>query len=55
MNHVCYQCHESIQPGLAVIRTLEFERVAFHRDCWALRLVPAQRRPGDGSVSRTDP
>jgi hypothetical protein len=51
MNHTCTECHCEIVPGHAVLRTVNFERLAFHRECWAFRLLPAQRRPADESVS----
>ncbi len=51
MNHNCTECHHEIAPGQAVLRTVNFERLAFHRECWAFRLLPAQRRPADESVS----
>ena len=51
MIHTCNDCHCEIPSGGAVVRTVNFERLAFHRECWALRLLPAQRHPADESVS----
>lgn len=50
MTHTCTECHCEIPSGEAVLRTVNFERLAFHRECWAFRLLPAQRRPADESV-----
>jgi len=43
-SQLCADCGTEIAPGLAVVRSTMFETVAFHRECWALRLLPAQRR-----------
>lgn len=51
MKHRCEDCHHEIAAGEAVLRTVNFERLAFHRECWALRLLPAQRGTTEASVS----
>ena len=49
----CTTCHESIPAGQAVIRSANFQKVAYHRECWQLRaavvsaLLPTQRVAGD--------
>ena len=51
--HACTVYHEEIPAGLAVIRSANFEKVAYHRECWQLRaavvsaLLPTQRVAGD--------
>lgn len=39
MNHNadCQECHTEIPNGMAVIRSIDFVKVAWHRECWALR------------------
>jgi hypothetical protein len=54
MKHTCHDCQQAIPPGQAVLRAANFEQVAFHRECWALRLVPPQREPSDSSLSYKD-
>ena len=54
MTHTCHDCHTAIPTGLAVLRSIGFERVAFHGHCWDLRQavsaivepapIPVQRR-----------
>jgi hypothetical protein len=44
MNHICHECREPIESGHAVLRAVRFERIAFHRECWALHMLPAQRQ-----------
>lgn len=51
MTHTCDECHQEIPAGEAVVRTVNFERLAFHRECWAWRMIPAQRRPTDESLT----
>jgi hypothetical protein len=31
----CAHCHTEIPTGLAVIRSQSFQRVEYHRECWA--------------------
>lgn len=50
MKHVCHDCHQPIPRGEAVLRAVSFESLAFHRECWALRLVPEQRTPDSSAV-----
>ena len=51
--HECTTCHEEIPAGLAVIHSVNFQKVAYHRECWQLRaavvsaLLPTQRVAGD--------
>jgi len=35
MSKTCTHCTASIPTGLAVIRSQSFQRVAYHRECWA--------------------
>ena len=55
MKRRCTDCHCEIPPGEVIIRTVMFEALAFHRECWALRLVPDQRPPADDSVPENWP
>lgn len=51
MNHLCYECREPIESGRAVLRAVNFERVAFHRECWALHMLPSPRPAENGLAS----
>jgi hypothetical protein len=39
--HTCTDCHQPITAGEAVLRSALFELVAWHRECYAWRLSPA--------------
>jgi len=42
--HTCVECHHPIPAGLAVLRSPSLRGVrAWHRECYALQLIPAQR------------
>ena len=43
MNHKCTSCGEKIPNGQAVIRSIDFEQVAWHKACFGDR-VPEQGR-----------
>ena len=51
--HSCHDCRAPIPTGLAVLRSIMWERVAFCGHCWDLRCagerVPAQRVGGSAS------
>lgn len=34
----CHECGHEIAPGMAVIRSIHFTRVHFHRECYALHV-----------------
>ena len=31
----CYECDEEVSRAIAIMRSVNFEQVAFHRECWA--------------------
>lgn len=32
--YYCYECDEEVSSAVALMRSVHFEQVAFHRDCW---------------------
>jgi hypothetical protein len=34
--HICTDCREPIPNGKAVLRSVAFEQVAWHQECWDL-------------------
>jgi len=32
----CYECDEEVGRAIAIMRSVNFEQVAFHRECWTL-------------------
>lgn len=44
--YYCYECDEPVGRGVALMRSINFEQVAFHRECWAAytgEIVPGPR------------
>jgi hypothetical protein len=32
----CYECDEPVSRSIAIMRSVNFEQVAFHRECWTV-------------------
>ena len=32
--YYCYECDEPVSRAIAIMRSVNFEQVAFHRECW---------------------
>ena len=32
--YYCYECDELVNSAVALVRSVNFEQVAFHRECW---------------------
>lgn len=41
MNRTCNHCHRPIPAGEAVIRSISFEQVSWHRDCYEVHMIAA--------------
>jgi hypothetical protein len=46
--YFCYECDEEVNSAIALVRSVNFEQVAFHRECWTtyaadLAAVPQPR------------
>lgn len=38
--YYCYECDEPVTSSVAIMRSVNFEQVAFHRECWELYSAP---------------
>ena len=53
--YYCYECDEVVNSAVALVRSVNFEQVAFHRECWttyAAELAVPQPRPSTESVEQ---
>ncbi len=55
--YYCYECDEPISSAIAIMRSVHFEQVAFHRDCWAVYAgeipIPQPRHSAENVQSQT--
>jgi hypothetical protein len=54
--YICHDCQQAVHSSDALLRSINFQRVAYCRDCWADNHggIPAPRAEMDEVVARQE-